>query len=196
MSQKKQYIVTMDTLVKAYSPNAISTFYQFDSQYSIDKDSSDADLAKTRTTHKVAENKALTNSIGYVSKANTITKGGSSSSLPSVLNTLDLDKPALILTDFEADGLKLPSKEYQKPLNRIFKKGLCISVVAMKGAYSGTLYNYLNDGDDYAYGTDGNNAKPMTKTYPNQYRARSFYAVIVGTGAQCANLSNSIMSLT
>lgn len=190
-----RYLINnMDAVVKAYSPNAISEYYQFDSKYSLADSNGDAVRAKARASHKVEEKKALTNSISYESNVNTFAKDGSSVALPSVLNTLDLDKPALILTDFEADGLKLPSTEYQQPLNRIFKKGLCISVVAMKGAYSGTLYNYLNDGDDYAYGTDGNNATPMTKTYANQYRARSFYAVIVGTGVQCANLSNSIMT--
>ncbi|MDD3213606.1 MAG: hypothetical protein PHY64_08020 [Eubacteriales bacterium] len=140
----------MDALVKAYSPNAIPTYYQFDSQYSLAGSDSDAERANARTTHAVAESAAFAESSNYTAKTDAIAAGGSSSALPSVLNTLELDKPALILTDFEADGLKLPSTEYQKPLNRIYGKGLCISVVAMKGAYSGILYNYLNDGDNHA----------------------------------------------
>ena len=184
----------MDALVKAYSPNAVPTYYQFDSQYSLAGSDSDAERANARTTHAVAESAAFTESSNYTAKTDAIAAGGSSSALPSVLNTLELDKPALILTDFEADGLTLPSKEYQKPLSRIYGKGLCVSVVAMKGAYSGILYNYLNDGDNYAYGTTNNSTKQMIEKNKYQYRARSFYAVIVGTGRQCAELSAQMIA--
>lgn len=188
-----RYLINnMDAVVKAYSPNAISEYYQFDSKYSLADSNGDAVRAKARASHKVEEKKALTNSISYESNVNTFAKDGSSVALPSVLNTLDLDKPALILTDFEADGLKLPSTEYQQPLNRIFKKGLCISVVAMKGAYAGTLYNYLNNGDNYAYGTTSKDTKQMIDANKYQSRSRPFYAVIVGTGKQCALLAEQL----
>ena len=184
----------IDTVVKAYSPNVIPTYYQFESQYSLAESAGDADRANARRTHAVAEGAALTESSNYTAKTDAIAAGGSSSALPSVLNTLELDKPALILTDFEADGLTLPSKEYQKPLSRIYGKGLCVSVVAMKGAYSGILYNYLNDGDNYAYGTTNNSTKQMIEKNKYQYRARPFYAVIVGTGRQCATLSAQLVT--
>jgi len=117
--------------------------------------------------------------------------------MPSVLNALDLSEPAVILTDFEEDGLTQPSSQYEAPLKRIFDAGYCISVVAMKSAFSGLLYNYTNEGIDYTYGTAINSsshkdAVQIAKNYPNHNQPRPFYAVIVGTAEQCEVLRDAL----
>lgn len=170
------------------------TYYQFNSTFTL----TGTDVSQQAQSDARNKHRSSATLVESFKQYQTLpVSGGSSTALPSVLNALDLSAPALILTDFEEDGLTQPDTEYEQPLKRIFDAGYCISVVAMKSAFSGMLFNYSNEGIDYTYGTAINSSSykdaiQIAKPYPNHNQPRPFYAIVVGTAEQCKTMRNAL----
>lgn len=115
--------------------------------------------------------------------------------LISLLKHVDPTEPTIIFTDFEEEGKEIQISAFGEAMKRIFVDNRCLSVVAMKSAYSGILYNYLGNDIDYAYGIPGNGkAENTVKTYNHHHRPRSFYALIIGTEEECLALKDAVCS--
>lgn len=189
-SSYRMLLTAMPDIAQKISKVSDVAYYRFDSTFALsDTDLSEQARTDVRNAHHTSAS-AVENPKQY---QNLPTSGGSSSALPAVLNALDLSTPALILTDFEDDGLTQTSAKYEQSLQRIFDAGYCISVVAMKSAFSGMLFNYTNEGIDYTYGTALNSSSykdaiQIAASYPNHNHPRPFYAIVVGTAQQCEDL--------
>jgi hypothetical protein len=186
---------SLPDLALAVGNTASAKCYYFNSVFSfLDAALTDSDRQQKRDELTIALSNYKNPLSAELSGIDDVTVGGKSVSLPSVLNALNLKNPSIILTDFEADGLTLPGEEYRLPLERIYNAGLCVYVVGMKSAFSGILYNYINSGVDYAYGTKANADCTRLNNNNNvySYQARPFYAIIVATGSQCEKLKDEL----
>ncbi len=190
-SSYKMMLYALPSIAKEVNPIAQVSYYRFDSLFSsLDTDADDAARAVLRSKQTVNW-ATLIDDTKYTAIPEA---GGSSDSLPSVLNALDLSAPSIIFTDMEADGLTQPTQAYTAPLQRIFSEGYCISVVGMKSAYSGILYNYTNLGTNYAYGVSNKDAYKLVSSYDFHHQPRPFYAIIVGTLEQCQTLRDALLT--
>ena len=180
----------LPAIAKSISKLAAPVYYRFSSTYQFLKSVTDTDRSSAR--EKLSMNPLqFENAALYQAE---IKKGEQSVSIPSVLNTLDLTQPSLILTDWEEDGLTQPNAEYAQPVKRIFDAGYCMSIVAMKSAFGGILFNYTNEGIDYGY-ANGHQASiniELGKRNPYHSQPRPFYAIIIGTADQCKTLAETI----
>ena len=182
----------LPTIAKAITKITTAKYYWFNSNYACLAVDTEEARTQERETHL-----ADARQFGMWQQYQTgLEAGGSSVALPSVLNTLDLGKPSIILTDMEEDGLTQPESQYKLPLQRIFKAGYCVSIVAMKSAYGGILYNYTNEGIDYQYGNSWEKVIVKQLAKGNRYHSqpRNFYAIIVGTAEQCHTLRDAVTS--
>lgn len=191
-SSYKMVLESMPDIAKQYSQVSSIIYYHFDSTFSV---ASDTDTERSAARAKQQSSALqLLNENTYQALPES---GGASTALLSVFGAIDLTHPTIILTDFEADGLTQQPAKYAQSLDRIFGAGYCVSVVAMKSAFSGTLYNYTNEGVDYIYGTSKcpKSAVQMISNYANHHQPRSFYAIIIGTSLQCERLSAEVQSV-
>lgn len=190
-SSYKMMLYALPSIAKTVNPIAQINYYRFDSLFSyLDTDTGDAARSEQRNKQTVS----WTTLIDDEQYKAVPEAGGSSVSLPSVLNALDLSSPSIIFTDMEADGLTQPTQAYTGPLERIFSEGYCISVVGMKSAYSGILTNYTNLGENYAYGVSDKDAFKLVGSYDFHHQPRPFYAIIIGTLEQCQTLRDALLS--
>lgn len=190
-SSYKMVLESLPDIAKQYSQVASITYYHFDSTFSGSSDT-DAQRRLVRADHQTGALQLLSENTYQTLPES----GGASTALLSVLDAIDLENPTIILTDFEADGLTQQPAEYAKPLERIFGAGYCVSVVAMKSAFTGILYNYTNESVNYVYGTSKcpKNATQLIDNYPNHHQPRPFYAIIIGTSRQCEQLSAAVQN--
>jgi hypothetical protein len=189
-SSYRMILYALPEIAKTLSPIAQVSYYRFASAFSFTNDKiTDEQRALMLEAH-AADPDILLDPAQYDAAPKA---SGASVSFASVLNALDLSTPNLILTDMEADGLTQTEEPYKKALERIFKAGRCISVVGMKSAYSGTLYNYKNTGENFYYGMKGDDATQLVISYPLHSHPRPFYAVIIGTSAQCSALRKALL---
>lgn len=191
-SSYRMVLGDLKNIAKTISPIEEVRYYRFDSGFScVGTDVTDAKRMAVRAAQATVANTVI-NPILYPSDGPD--GGGTSVALPSVLNVLDLNVPSIIFTDLEADGLIRSAEDYEEPLERIFSAGRCISILAMKSAFGGVLYNYANDGVDYLYGMQGAKGElpNLFDSYTNYNRPRPFYAIIVGTSEQCRVLRDAV----
>ena len=189
-SSYKMILQQMPAIAKSLSKLATPAYYRFTSSYEYLQTVQDSDRAAAR--EKLTFNPLhVENKTFYAAD---IVKGGQSVSIPSVLNTLDVTHPTLILTDWEEDGMIQPNGEYAQPLKRIFNAGYCMSVVAMRSAFGGVLYNYTNEGNDYGYANSHEKTAVTELGLRNPYhnQPRPFYAIIIGTADQCKTLTAAV----
>lgn len=180
----------MRELSKALSHVTETVYYQFNSATQINIDISEEERAQLHRRMRTTEmNLTKQNQYAEYPQAS-----GQTTALSSVLNLLNLANPAIIVTDLELNGLSQSTAELEKSLSRIFDSAKCVSVLAMKSAFSGNLYNYTNEGKHFAYGTakDMNTFQQIAMKYPNHNHPRTFYAIIIGTQSQCRNLSSAL----
>ncbi len=189
-SSYKMMLYALPEIARTLSPIAQVDYYRFASTFSFTGDAiTDEQRALIRNA-QATDPDVLVDAAQYDAAPK---ESGASVSFASVLNALDLSSPNLILTDMEADGLTQTDEPYRQALERIFNAGCCISVVGMKSAFSGILYNYTNTGENFAYGMTDSTATQLVSTYPLHCHPRPFYAVIIGTSTQCSALRDALL---